>query len=52
MVLYDGYRGRKIGMELWQDHDGDWRRQQKYIIRSANDWAQDKEVIEEIVKAI
>lgn len=49
VVLYDGYRGREIGVYLWQDRDGEWRRQQKYVIRSADDWETDKEVIDRFV---
>lgn len=49
VVLYEGYRGLEIGVYLWKNQDGDWRRQQKYVIRSQDDWDQDKEVIEEFV---
>ena len=49
VVLYEGYRGPEIGVYLWQNRDGEWRRQQKYVIRSLDDWEQDKEIIEEFV---
>lgn len=49
VVLYEGYRGPEIGVYLWQHRNGDWRRQQKYVIRSQDDWAQDKAIIEEFV---
>lgn len=49
VVLYEGYRGPEIGVYLWQRRNGDWRRQQKYVIRSQDDWEQDKAVIEEFV---
>lgn len=39
-MLYEGYRGPEIGVSLWQQRDDDWRRQQKYVIRSQDDWAQ------------
>lgn len=49
VVLYEGYRGTEIGVYLWKNQAGDWRRQQKYVILSEDDWEQDKEVIEEFV---
>lgn len=49
VVLYEGYRGREIGVYLWQHRDGDWRPQQKYVIRSQDNWEQDRQVIEEFV---
>lgn len=49
VVLYEGYRGLEIGVYLWQRRDGDWRRQQKYVIRSPEDWEQDKEIIKKFV---
>lgn len=52
VVLYEGYRGDEIGVYLWQDQDGNWRRQQKYVIRSPDDWEQDKEIIEQFVDSL
>jgi hypothetical protein len=49
VVLYEGYRGLEIAVYLWQDREGEWRRQQKYVIRSLDDWEQDKEIIEKFV---
>ena len=49
VVLYEGYRGREIGVYLWQHRDDGWRRQQKYVIRSGDDWEEDKASIEEYV---
>lgn len=52
IVLYEGYRGREIGVYLWQDRDGEWRRQQKYVIRSKDDWDQDREIINRYVEQL
>lgn len=49
VVFYEGYRGPEIAVYLWQRRDESWRRQQKYVIRSQDDWEQDKAVIEEFV---
>lgn len=53
VVLYDGFReSPEIGVYLWKKVDDDWRRQQKYVVRSADDWEQDKESIEQFVAEI
>lgn len=52
IVLYDGYRGLEVAVYLWQHRDDSWRRQQKYVIRSQEDWEQDRTVIEELVTAL
>ena len=51
-MLYEGYRGDEVGVYLWQNQDGSWRRQQKYVIRSPDDWEQDKEIIEQFVDSL
>lgn len=52
VVLYEGYRGTEIGVYLWQNQDGDWRRSQKYVIRSKDDWEDDKAIIEELIRQL
>lgn len=52
VMLYEGYRGPEIGIYLWQQKDGDWRRSQKYVIRSQDDWQQDKEAVEKYVSEL
>lgn len=49
VVRYNGFRGDEVGVYLWKNKDGDWRRQQKYVIRSNDDWDRDKALIEEFV---
>jgi hypothetical protein len=52
IVLYEGYRGMEGAIYLWQANDGDWNRSQKYVIRSEDDWEQDKEAIERFIGAL
>ncbi len=52
IVLYEGYRGPEIGIYLWQDQDEDWKRSQKYVIRSQEDWEDDKEAVEKYVSEL
>lgn len=44
-ILYERY-GRKIGVYLWHKEDGDWKRKQKYVVRSLDDWTKDRAAIE------
>jgi len=53
VVLYEGFRdSSEVGVYLWKEQDGEWRRQQKYVIRSADDWEQDREVVESFVSEL
>lgn len=49
VVLYEGYRGKEIAIYLWQHRDDEWKRSQKYVVRSQEDWEDDKAAIEEFV---
>lgn len=53
VVLYEGFRDRpEIGLYLWKMQDDEWRRQQKYVIRSREDWEGDKEALEQFVSEL
>lgn len=52
VVLYEGYRGREIGDYLWQKRNDGWKRQQKYVVRSVDDWEDDKEIIKRLVEKL
>lgn len=43
------YETEEIMVYLWQEVDGDWRRRQKYTIKSEERWDDEVEVIESIV---
>lgn len=45
VVLYEGFSGREIGVYLWKQTEDRWKRQQKYVIRSEDDWEKDQEAI-------
>lgn len=46
VVLYEGFRSTKVATYLWQHTDGEWRRRQKFVVRSRDDWERDAEIIE------
>lgn len=49
-ILYEGWRGPEIAVYLWQaNDDGGWRRKQKYVVRSLDDWQTDKQAIEKLI---
>lgn len=52
VVLYEGYRGPEIAVYLWQRREDDWRRQQKYVVRSQEDWHDDKQAIEQFLSEL
>lgn len=47
-VLYERH-GRKIGIYLWHKEDGEWKRKQKYVVRSLDDWIDDRAAIEQLL---
>jgi hypothetical protein len=46
VVLYAGYSDTKIGVYLWQHTEEEWRRRQKFVVRSRDDWERDSGYIE------
>lgn len=41
----------ELAVYLWHRRDGEWNRKQKYSIRTAEGWAEDKEEIERLLNA-
>jgi len=52
VVLYDGFSGRELGIYLWKRSGDDWKRQQKYVIRSEDDWEADQEAVRPLLKEL
>ena len=46
VLLYEGYRDMKTAVYLWQHTEDEWRRRQKFVVRSRDDWERDAEYIE------
>jgi hypothetical protein len=40
------YETSEVMVYVWQEQDGEWRRRQKYTIKSASDWEEEREIIE------
>lgn len=43
------YETEEVMVYLWQEVDGDWRRRQKYTIKSEESWQDEAEVIESVL---
>lgn len=41
------YETDEVMVYVWQKRDGDWRRRQKYVIKSLSDWEEEKSLIDE-----
>ena len=52
VVLVDGFRGREVALYLWKRKEDDWKRQQKYVVRSKEDWEREREEIETYLSKI
>lgn len=52
VVLYEGFSGREIGIYLWKQNGDGWKRQQKYAIRSKDDWETDQEAIGSLLEGL
>ncbi|MEM0271252.1 MAG: hypothetical protein QW514_01730 [Thermoprotei archaeon] len=51
-VLTEGWGKRSLTVYLWQSKNNDWRVVQKYKIHTRDEWAKDKEVIEELIQSL
>ena len=52
VVLYKGFNGREIGIYLWKQNGDRWKRQQKYVIRSEDDWETDQEAVKSLLEGL
>lgn len=47
VVKKGSYETDEVMVYVWQQVDGDWRRRQKYTIKSVDDWEEEREIIED-----
>lgn len=47
VVEKGSYETDEVMVYVWQQVDGDWRRRQKYTIKSVDDWEEEREIIED-----
>lgn len=49
-LTYENHGQQRVGIYLWQQDGGDWKRRQKYVIRSSEDWQRDRDAVESLVQ--
>ena len=47
VVEKGSYETNEVMVYLWQNQEDEWRRRQKYTIKSVSDWEEEREVIDE-----
>lgn len=48
VVLFESYGKRSIGLYLWQNREGMWKRKHKFNVRNINEWSKIKNAIEQL----
>lgn len=48
VVVFESFGRRSIGMYLWRNRDGTWKRKHKFNIRSMDEWDKLKNAIEQL----
>lgn len=52
VILYKRHGETRIGTYLWVKKNDEWKRKQKYAVRSPEDWEKEKEIIEKFMHKI
>ncbi len=48
VVVYEAMGRRSIGLYLWHNQDGLWKRKHKFTVRNLNEWRKLKSGIEQL----
>lgn len=48
IVVFESYARRSIGMYLWQNRDGTWKRKHKFTIKNSDEWNKLRTAIEQL----
>ncbi|MCD6445276.1 hypothetical protein J7L49_00615 [Candidatus Bathyarchaeota archaeon] len=49
IVVFESFGRRSIGLYLWQNRNGVWKRKHKFNIRSLEEWSKLKASIEQLL---
>ncbi len=49
LVIFETYGRRQIGMYLWQKRNGQWKRKNKFGIRTLDEWNKLKTAVEQLI---
>jgi len=48
IVVFESFGKRSIGLYLWRNKDGAWKRKHKFQIRNLDEWSKLKSAIEQL----
>ena len=48
IVVFESYGKRSIGLYLWHNRNGTWKRKHKFNIRNLDEWSKLKSAIEQL----
>lgn len=49
IVLFESFGKRSIGLYLWQNRNGTWKRKHKFTIKNLEEWDKLRNAIEQLV---
>lgn len=52
IALVDSFGRKQIAMYLWLNKEGKWKRQQKFVIHNKAEWAQVKDIVENLLPGL
>lgn len=52
VVVFESFGRRLIGLYLWQNRNGVWKRKHKFNIRNPDEWNKLKSAVEQLVPKI
>ena len=48
-ALVDSFGRKQVGVYLWNNKEGKWKRKQKFVVHSKEEWAKIKETVDSLV---
>jgi len=51
-VLFEAFGRRQVGLYLWLKRGNSWRRKQKFVFRSREEWEKAKKFVETLIGEI
>ena len=51
-VLIESFGRRQVALYLWHNRGGSWKRRQKFVFRSRQEWESVKAMVDELVREL
>jgi hypothetical protein len=48
IVIYEAYGKRSIGLYLWENRNGTWKRKNKFSVRNLDEWNKVKNAVDQL----